>query len=187
MMVCVTGMHRSGTSLVASYLHQCGINMGDYLIKGRKGNERGYFEDVQVVDLHNKIIRSNRCHIYYPIKYLAVPLQYLAEAHRFIVKRSALHTTWGWKDPRACLFLPMWNSLHDNIKFVFLYRHPYLVIDSLFRRGDRIFQFMPWLAAKAWMRYNKELLSFYDHNKNNCILINITAINRNPEHVILIA
>ena len=41
----VTGMHRSGTSMVAAYLQQAGVSIGRNLIGPAPGNPRGHFED----------------------------------------------------------------------------------------------------------------------------------------------
>lgn len=42
--VCVTGMHRSGTSLVARLLHECGFHLGreDELLAPNPANVEGY-------------------------------------------------------------------------------------------------------------------------------------------------
>ena len=42
----ILGMHRSGTSLVANWLHDCGLHVGDRLLEGTFANEKGYFEDL---------------------------------------------------------------------------------------------------------------------------------------------
>ncbi len=43
--VVIAGMHRSGTSLVASYLSSLGIGLGDRLLSADANNRHGYFED----------------------------------------------------------------------------------------------------------------------------------------------
>src|SRR5436305_8144007 len=52
--VVITGMHRSGTSLVASYLSTLGIHMGDRLIPADRRNPRGYFEAAAFAELHGR-------------------------------------------------------------------------------------------------------------------------------------
>jgi hypothetical protein len=42
----VTGMHRSGTSLLASFLRAAGINLGENLYPADSANPLGYFEDL---------------------------------------------------------------------------------------------------------------------------------------------
>jgi len=41
----LTGMHRSGTSLMASILQSAGVNVGKNLLEPDKRNPHGFFED----------------------------------------------------------------------------------------------------------------------------------------------
>ncbi|MBM4059289.1 MAG: chromosome partitioning protein ParA, partial [Planctomycetes bacterium] len=45
--VVVVGMHRSGTSLVASLCQAAGIDMGTDLLGPHPGNGAGHFEDLE--------------------------------------------------------------------------------------------------------------------------------------------
>ena len=96
-----------------------------------------------------------------------------------IKERAEMWSIWGWKDPRTSLFLDFWTSIESNIKFVFLYRDPILVMDSLFRRGDKRFVISPWLTAKLWMHYNRELLRYHKIHANRSFLVNIKGFNDN--------
>ena len=53
--IVIGGMHRSGTSLISSYLEQSGLDLGDKLFPPDKGNPRGYFEDMDMVHFHNRV------------------------------------------------------------------------------------------------------------------------------------
>ena len=55
--ICITGMHRSGTSLTASWLEHCGLMVHDGNFYGPDtGNPKGHFEDKEFVDLHASAI-----------------------------------------------------------------------------------------------------------------------------------
>ena len=54
----ITGMHRSGTSLIAAILREAGVHLGDQLIGADTGNIRGHFEDVDFVQFHQTVLRS---------------------------------------------------------------------------------------------------------------------------------
>ncbi len=41
-----------------------------------------------------------------------------------------------------------------------IYRSPWEVVDSLYRRGDKAFVDQPELAVKMWMHYNYKILDF---------------------------
>lgn len=182
MIICLTGMHRSGTSLMSSYLEKCGINMGEKLVGAMKGNMRGHFEDTDFVDLHNAILAENRCHMYSPKKKLSISDIQTENARRIVKNKQKKFSHFGWKDPRTTLFLDFWAKMLPDCKFVLLYREPWSVIDSLRRRGsDRRIRIMPWLPAYAWLKYNQAILNFYNTHPNNSILISINGFNSHHE------
>lgn len=173
-------MHRSGTSLIANYINKCGISMGDNLIGSAKGNRFGHFEDSDFVLLHDKILQFNRCHMFSPSKEIRLTQELVKDAKMLLNTKKVKYSNWGWKDPRTCLFLNFWNEIEADIKFIFLYRNPYRVIDSLFRRGtDTRIKLMPWLPANAWIKYNKNIIDFITDNKKNYALISIDGFNLN--------
>ena len=180
MIVCLTGMHRSGTSLMSSYLEKCGISMGEKLVGPAKGNPRGHFEDIDFVRFHDGILAANRCHMYNPRELLTIPEGCHQEVKRLIDVRNQKFTRWGWKDPRTTLFLDLWSSHLPDIPIIFLYRHPRLVADSLFKRGtDRRLLLMPWLAYRAWMAYNARIVNFYQRHSSQCLVLNIQGVAKN--------
>lgn len=185
MIIAITGMHRSGTSLIANFFHVCGVSMGKRLLGPVKGNKSGLFEDIDFVDFHENILRSNNCHFLAPKRTLHVTTQQINVGCSLLETKMANAKIWGWKDPRTSLFLDLWMKIDPNIKFVFIYRNPYLVIDSLYRRGtDLNIYFMPWIPATAWLNYNNQLLSFFRKHSRNAVLINIEGFNKNPEKAI---
>ena len=57
MVLSITGMHRSGTSLVASWLNLCGLILDQgRVIPPLIGNKKGFFEDLDFVLLQEKSI-----------------------------------------------------------------------------------------------------------------------------------
>ena len=55
-LIIITGMHRSGTSLVGNIVSSMGIHMGNNLLTGDQYNEGGYYEDKTIVDLNEKLL-----------------------------------------------------------------------------------------------------------------------------------
>lgn len=57
-MIVVTGMHRSGTSLVAMTLEALGVSFGNHeeFYGSDRWNERGYFERRDVIDLNSRLL-----------------------------------------------------------------------------------------------------------------------------------
>jgi O-antigen biosynthesis protein len=74
-------------------------------------------------------------------------------------KRSLLRP-WGWKDPRSVLLLNFWAELVPDARYLFVFRPPWDVVDSLYRRGDRVFSLNPRFALTMWMHYNARIRDF---------------------------
>jgi len=181
LIICLTGMHRSGTSLMAGYFEHCGLDLGNNLIGPRSGNQRGHFEDREFVDSHDHLFEANKCNKFTPKRDLSISAAQRTSACRMIEARAEIRSPWGWKDPRTSLFLEFWTSIAADIQYVFLYRDPILVMDSLFRRGDKRFLISPWLTAKAWLRYNRELLRYHKSHAARSFFVNIKGFNENHE------
>ena len=183
--VIITGMHRSGTSLTASLLHSAGIEIGDRLMLPSEWNPKGFFEDWDFVELHQAILRSQGISPegWTKEKLVEVQGQYLAAAQNLILARKN-KPIWGWKDPRTTLFLDFWLKLIPEAKFIFIFRSPWEVVDSLFRRGDFIFDTNPNFAVEQWSIYNRAILDFYERWHNQCLLLDIRSIISNPDVII---
>lgn len=167
---------------MSSYFNACGINMGEKLVGAARGNERGHFEDSAIVDFHNEVLSFNRCHMYTPSKRLVVPDSLTDKAQTLLTSKHDHPTLCGWKDPRTTLFLNFWADLDPSIYFVLLYREPLSVICSLRRRGtDRRIAVMPWIPARAWLRYNSDILSFHKAHPERSVVINISGFNKSHE------
>lgn len=172
MAVCVTGMHRSGTSLVANLLRLCGLYLGaeqDFL-PATPDNQAGYWENRQFSDLNDEVLKElGGTWDFPPVTSEGWPEQVRfndlrIRAERLLVEFRS-HEPWGWKDPRNSLTLPFWISL-GSFKTPFLYgqgpklktvicvRNPFEVFYSL---RDR--QYTPNAAGlNLWLIYNQMAL-----------------------------
>ena len=173
----ITGMHRSGTSLTSSLMESAGVNVGENLIGASNGNLKGHFEDLDFVEFHERTLSSLGISKegWTLQKEIFVPQQLRDQASLVIKRNSKLHL-WGWKDPRTTLFLRFWKDLLPNSYFVFAYRNPWEVVDSLYRRGDQIFHNNPKYALEIWSHYNKLILDFYQEFPDRSLLVNIDAL-----------
>lgn len=186
----VTGMHRSGTSLVASVLEQAGLHIGadaEREVKPLIGQPRGHFEDHDFFELHEAILAAleRSCfsageaalgRLEAPGALAALDPSFEARARALVAARSGL-PFWGWKDPRTALFLGLWDRLLPDARYLFLYRHPVDVALSLWRRNlDLEVKQDPWLAFRAWETYNRRLLAFRDRHPERCFLAHAPAL-----------
>jgi hypothetical protein len=177
----ITGMHRCGTSLTAALLREAGLAIGERLLDLGGDRRLGHSEDLDVVELHQLVLADNGLStagwtVESEIRW--------SEPHvlqaRALVDGHAGRRTWGWKDPRTVLVLPFWQALLPDAAFLFLYRSPWAVADSLFRRGDFTFFWRPTLAVEIWLHYNRLLLDFMDRHPERCLLMAADRVVADP-------
>jgi hypothetical protein len=137
--ICVLGMHRSGTSLVAGILQLLGVDLGpnEDFLPPDSNNESGYFELADLVEINNEILA------HYGGSWHELPelppgweqSEDLAPLHdrarRALGRRFAASPQWAWKDPRACITLPFWQRLSSGLRYVICLRNPVDIAHSL--------------------------------------------------------
>jgi glycosyltransferase involved in cell wall biosynthesis len=187
-------MHRSGTSLVASWLSALGVDMGEQLLPPDKGNPRGYFEDIGFLEFQRRVL-SECC----PADDGGHPdwgwteseqlnreafKDFIPAAKSMLVSRTEGRGLWGWKDPRTTLLLDFWDPLLDGAYYIFVYRFPWDVADSMQRLGAPVFLRKPEYAYRIWSFYNRRLRDFFIRNSHRCVLLSINALRQNPDRLV---
>ena len=162
--VVVLGMHRSGTSAVAGCLHRLGIDFGPRLMPATPDNPRGYYEHIDLVNLHDRLLlalgRSWDDTFPFPApgwEDEAGISRFRAEALELLRRDFAeADCPWGFKDPRLCRLIswwePLWRAINSRPLFVLLRRSPAEVAASLKRREG-------FSAAKChllWLQHTLE-------------------------------
>lgn len=176
----IAGMHRSGTSLVASLARAAGIDVGARLLRANYDNPRGFFEDEDFRELHEAVLRRQGRDALGPDFAVVAPeARERAQALALIAARGT-NRAWGFKDPRATLFLEFWDELLPDARYVLLYRHPAEVALSLLRRGDPGPARSPWRAVRAWEAYNARLLAFAAGRGDRVTVVNAHAAAAAP-------
>jgi hypothetical protein len=175
-------MHRSGTSATAAMCQAAGLFIGDRLIEGAPSNPDGHFEDIDFHLLTRAIIADNG----YPDNGFVSDVQVAVSADRqkqvesLLARRRALRVPWGWKDPRAVLLLDFWAEVLPEARFLFVFRAPWQVMDSLYRRGDLACQDDPMLALRVWTHYNRIILDFARRRGPRSILLEFAQLAKAP-------
>jgi hypothetical protein len=175
-------MHRSGTSLVANYLERAGIDMGEELLPADVGNPLGYYEDVHIHDLHRELLWKAGVSDAFTVTDTDVPVAVddvfrerakqlaAARADKARPRRGGAETQWGWKEPRTALFLELWADVLPDAAFLFVFRQPLAVLDSLLRRAaNESVTERPELALTMWRIYNVQMLAFSEKHTNRCL------------------
>src|SRR5262245_17329919 len=140
--VCVTGMHRTGTSLVAGLLHGHGLWLGDAaeMMPANPYNPDGYFENNRVMQVNNAILEMFGGTWSSPPDF---PEGWTDDPRLDDIKSSARdvgeglassHVVSGFKDPRASLTLPFWREVWGDLAVIITVRNPLETARSLQRR-----------------------------------------------------
>jgi hypothetical protein len=140
--VCVLGMHRSGTSLITRMLNFLGVDLGpeEHLLEPAECNPKGFWEHQGFVAINDAVLEQLGGHWDEPPRcssgWERLPkLNALkTRARSLIQKEFATAQQWGWKDPRTCLTLPFWQDLLPSMHYVLCGREPGSVALSLERR-----------------------------------------------------
>ena len=132
----IVGMHRSKTSLTASWVHFMGLNLGNNLIGPGIGNDKGHFEDMDFHDFHESVFRNHG--IEYAALKFPIDFELSNGEHERLVdlinSKKKNNIQWGWKEPRTSLFLDHYHNELPAAKYIILYRPCNEVVDSLLRR-----------------------------------------------------
>lgn len=182
----ITGMHRSGTSFTASLLHAAGLFLGDRLMGQHASNPLGHFEDLDFYDLHRQMLRSCGFHEDgFSCRGTPQPdPSFRDEALRLVEQRRTRGTSWGWKDPRSTLLLDFWHGVIPEARFLFVFRSPWDVVDSLYRRGDVEFAANPVLALDVWKHINGLIVEFARSHPDLVLVRDFKQIATEPEETL---
>lgn len=183
--ICVIGMHRSGTSAITKAISFLGPSLGNNedLLEPHSDNPKGFFENKNLVNLNeailNKFNRSWSTVSQLPKNWWErKDLNDIKQEMRKFVNQNFLHHhLWLWKDPRLTLLIPLWKEiltdLNVSIKFVICIRHPSDVYSSLkVRNGfSKEHTFELWklytLNALYWSKDHQRTIVSYDNLINN--------------------
>jgi hypothetical protein len=159
--VCVTGMHRSGTSFAAYALQRLGVSLGsvDRLMAPGPDNPAGYWENRDIKELNDEVLarlggswdQPPVLHHGWEQNTSLDPLRARASEvlDETFVAAPADATVIGWKDPRISILLPFWRTVTGVTTSIVMVRDPVEVAASL-RARNGIDQPQ---AAMLWLRY----------------------------------
>lgn len=185
-MILVTGMHRSGTSLVAMTMETLGISFGpqEAFYEADRWNARGYFERRDVMDINNRMItglprtKSGVSAVAGQMRYLMEPNLHriLGRGPQFQDDMRTVSNEIGSgavKDPRLCLTWSAWAERVDIESCVLSVRHPLEVADSL-RRRQRI----PLSIGLRFWRYHIRALR--EITPTNLLVVSLDSLIEQP-------
>ena len=146
--VCVLGMHRSGTSALSKLITQLGFQAGDNLIPADEDNEEGYFEDIDIYRLNQDILsflylswdrveEFNLRKIYFLFD--LVWEKFGEKAINIVQSKLEKENLLLIKDPRISILVPFWEEVFKHtgasVSYVLSVRNPLDVAKSLQKRN----------------------------------------------------
>ena len=179
--ICILGMHRSGTSLLTRILNLMGVYLGPdaHLLQPLAENPKGFWEHEEIWKLNEDILWRLGGSWHNPPELSpgwesAAELEDLKERALTIIQTDFTDAgIWGWKDPRTCLTLPFWQQILPPMQYAICLRHPVEVARSLARRNDfsigqGIYLWIVYVKqALENTRFGQRTLVFYENILNN--------------------
>jgi hypothetical protein len=153
--VCILGMHRSGTSCLTGSLQQQGLVLGAHNI-WILDNPRGSRENKDIMRLQIDILEKSGGSWDSPPPVVEWRPEHFARAQEILAEHAG-HSIWGFKDPRTLLTLEGWQRLVPDLQPVGIFRHPLRVAQSLEKRN----RFGVEKSLSLWKTYNSRLVEFH--------------------------
>lgn len=153
--ICVLGMHRSGTSCLAGSLEHYGVFFGN-VQQANRHNQKGNRERIDVNRLNELVLAESGGSWHEPpasIRWTPGHARMRDEILQTYL--DATDGPWGFKDPRFTFTLPFWREALSDLRIVASFRHPAAVAFSLARRN----QFTLTKSLSIWSEYNQQLLA----------------------------
>ena len=159
MQVIVTGMHRSGTSVVTRLLAESGCFLGDPddLMPAKPDNPTGFWEHLEAFDINVKILQA--AGVAWDTA-VGGEIEDHSDADRSalcarileFVSAMSSYEVWAVKDPRFALTFPVWRPLLSDPVVVWCLRDPLEIGASLRGRNG----FPAHLGVALWEAYTVE-------------------------------
>jgi hypothetical protein len=144
--VCVLGMHRSGTSALCGAFDLLGVDFGKQLMPATDANEKGHWEHAEIVRAHERLLSSLESFWddddLLPSDWIEreITREIQSDLIRILERDFAHSSLFGLKDPRMCRLMPLWLPIFRTLRvephFVLVVRHPWEVAESLAKRDE---------------------------------------------------
>ncbi|GLB62112.1 sulfotransferase family protein [Cytobacillus sp. NCCP-133] len=151
--ICILGSGRCGTSMVSRAINLMGVDVGSHLYPADRTNPKGYWENSRIVKIHEKMFKTVGNNIHQPLWWQQKGYSHLKEElMEYITSEYLDKGVWGWKDPRTCHFIELWNEVLNELgvtpHFVIMVRNPVDIVHSF----KKAYNFEGISALKLWQQ-----------------------------------
>ncbi len=140
--VFILSMHRSGSSGLAGALSHAGMYLGRRLKSAAYDNPKGYYEDEDIVQINEELLRLKGERWYAPQERERYPEDWdilIPRAKSLLLSFWKNHNVVVLKDPRFALTYEFWEKVVEQIgysvEYIVLLRNPESIVSSLERRN----------------------------------------------------
>ena len=158
----ITGMHRSGTSLLTRLLLGYGFYSGNAndFHDPDKLDPNGYWEHKDFLQINELLLKESGASWNQPDKFSIDKLSNVRLNEIKVLANKAIekmdhHANWAVKDPRMCLTLGFWKEIIPDLCVVAMHRDPLQVAQSLQNRDSFPIQY----SVGIWEYYAKALIA----------------------------
>ena len=185
-MYLISGMHRSGTSLVARLLFEAGGNLGDpaTFYRADRWNPDGYYEQPEVQQINMRLI--NGCWgklAYFKLPSTRTMMNRGARIGGDLKRVADRYRDKIVKETRFCLTLPVWLAHETTVDGILIcLRDPVAVATSLRRRNwiTRAHAYRLWLEHDQRLMQHAETIPVWFVNYHH--LLNENTFEREMQH-----
>ena len=154
----ISGMHRSGTSMMARLCFEAGGNMGnpETFYQGDQWNPDGYFEQSDIHDINFPLVNGRWGKLsYFKLSSTETILKRSDKISELIKKTSTKYKGKIIKETRFCLTIPGWVRHDAKIeKILVCLRNPIQVASSIKKRNKTILRH----GLELWYTHNHRIL-----------------------------
>jgi glycosyltransferase involved in cell wall biosynthesis len=192
----ITGMHRSGTSILASFLRAAGVDLGESSLPADGASPLGSCgdrDDIKVRELQREMLvactmaeggwrdwgwtETQRLDF-------SQLTSFRPEAEALVRRRNGATRPWGWNDPGTTILLDFWDEILSDARYIFIYRPAWEVATSLAALHRSPFLEHPEFVPRIWRFYNRHLLDFYRRHQDRCLLVELESLLSRPREVL---
>lgn len=130
--ILITGIPRSGTSMIAATVQLCGAFAGELSKRGMYCNDRIREE---LVKPYLKLIGADvNAQKDFP-QMVKVPTTWKDRVERIISEEGYSKGSWMYKDSRMCQMWPVWANAYPDAKWIIVRRRTGDILDSCLKTG----------------------------------------------------
>jgi hypothetical protein len=170
---------------VARVLHESGVRLGNDLAEATEDNVEGFYEELPVVLLHERMLGDLRMSGIWHAQSLRwagrATVLSVAERYRDEMAALAAGALDGWKDPRFSITLEAWLPFLQKPKVVVCLRSPEAYAHSV----QRVFGLVELEAARRqWARHYRRLLAVIRDYQLGAICVEYDALIERPTETV---